>query len=507
MLAIAFVLVTSMSDSLPAMQEIDVDTIEFSADIDALDWLGSSPYSLRVGVTQRDIELHTFSYRVDASYDSTIIGARIESPTTSTTPSGYWMQSPLGGVQFTLGDFGLYAGSGLLLGTSKMGMRSTQSVHVPQRTVPLVRPWKARYLDPAIRGAAVSTTLDSGALDIALAGGMSLRDSTPTYVAMASHHEKDYTLGCNILLQPEHSHLGASAWVALASGPHNVIGEITTGSSSDVSLQIAYKLTGSAMRLAASFWACGRDAVMPLGALLAVSSQPRNTWGIALSTGLTQRSFVGWNVWLLLRGSSTRTYDTPFPTLEYALRAEVRQTVTSQLHVTWRMFATRDDDGQTINELRVQRQIYRFGLQSTIERIVRPTLLWRARADIRWLVTTGPAAASATTRVEVVWQTQPTLWLRLRALQFASSSYMIASRTVDYVSQDLQRMIFGNGYGIRYSFSALWVPHTSVECSVLTSLTTTPTTQNPTVEMWLAVTARISQARDTHLPREESAEQ
>ncbi|MFN5379129.1 MAG: hypothetical protein ACK5BQ_10225 [Ignavibacteria bacterium] len=506
MLAFALVVALTTADTMASIQDVDADTLELSADIDALDWLGIAPYSLRLGAVQRDTAFNAVSCRLDAAYRSTTLGIVLQTPAANDVPTGYWLQSHVGGMQFTLGDFGLFSGSGLLLGSASMGMRSTRSIQLPRNPIPFVRPWRARYRDPAIRGGACTSALDSGSLVLCVAGGMSMQDSITSLLAMMSHTGKHCTVGLNIHVQPEVGYLGASAWMQNTSGPHTMIAEIAGASRSDLSLQAAYRFVNSIMRFAVSLWSCGSNNDLPLGTLMAVASAPRNTWGAALCVGQTQRSFVGWDAWLVIRGSATRTYETPFPTQEYALRAEVRQSVTAQLHVTWRAFVTRDDDGQTTQDVRTQQQIHRIGLQSTVERIIRPSLLWRARADVRWIMSNETVQSSISTRIEVLWEPSSTVTLRMRALHFASPTYLIASRTVEYVSQDLQRMIYGSGYGLRCSLSALWKPINGIQCALLTSLTTSPQRTGPVPEVWIALSGQILRARDRHQLQEENAE-
>lgn len=507
MLAFALVVACTLADSSAVMQDIDADTLELSASVDALDWLTSGPYGIRFAVQQRDTAFNSVSYRLDAAYRSTTVGMVLQSPAANDVPPGFWLQTQTGGTQITLGDFGLFAGSGLLLGSASMGIRSTRSIQLPRSPSPMVRPWSARFRNPAVRGGAVTSVLDSGSLVLSIAGGISMLDSLTNAVTMMSYSWERSAAGINIHLQPTMGDWSASAWMQTTSGPHTMIAEIAGTNKHDLSLQAAYRHTNSIMRLTVSLWSCGSSSEMPLGTLLTVTSAPQNTWGVALCFGQTQRSFVGWDAWLVIRSSTTRTYDAPFPTREYALHAEIRQQVTGQLHVTWRAFARRDDDGQTLHDVRTQQQFHRFGLQSTIERIIRPTLRWRARADVRWLVSSQPITSSVSTRIEVLWEPASPLTLRFRALHFASPSYLIASRTVEYVSQELQRMIYGSGYGLRCSLSALWKPINGIQCALLTSLTTSPQRTAPVPEVWVALSGQILRAHDRHQLQEESAEQ
>lgn len=507
MLAFALVVACTLVDTSTVVQDIDADTLELSTNVDALDWLTSGPYAIRIAVQQRDTAFGAVSYRLDAAYGATTAGMVLQSPTSNEVPAGYWLQTQTGGMQITLGDFGLFAGSGLLLGSATVGMRSTRSIHLPRSPSPMVRPWSARYRDPAIRGGALTCAIDSGSLVLSVAGGTSMQDSHANVLTMMSYSGKQYAAGFNVHLQPELGYRSASAWIHTTSGPHTMIAEIAGTNSYDLSLQAAYRHTNSIMRLTVSLWSCGSSIELPLGTLLSVTSAPQNTWGVALCIGQTQRSLVGWDAWLVVRGSATRTFDAPFPTREYALHAEIRQQVTGQLHVTWRAFARRDDDGQTLQDVRTQQQFHRFGLQSIIERIITPRLRWRARADVRWLVSSQPVVSSISTRIEVLWEPAGLPTFRLRALHFASPSYLIASRTVEYVSQDLQRMFYGSGYGLRCSISALWRPTNALQCAVLAGLRTSALHTRPMPDVWISLSGQFLRARDRRQPQEENAEQ
>jgi len=506
MLAIAFVAAMTIADSSALIQDIDADTLEFSAEIDALDWSGSTPYAIRFAAVQRDTAFNSASYRLDISHHSTSLGAVLQSPENTDLPTGFWLQSHVGGMQVTLGDFGLFAGSGLLLGTASMGMRSTRSVQLPRSPIPYIRPWRARYRDPAIRGGALSTRLDSGSIALCIAGGTSIHDSITSLAAALSYGGEQTNAGLNLHVRESIAGLSASAWLQTTSGPHTMVAEMAGSAGLDLSLQAAYKYSSSIMRFAASLWSCSPKANLPLGSLMSVTSAPKNTWGLGLGIGQTQRSFVGWDVLLVIRGSATRTFDNPFPSSEYALRAEVRQSITSLLRITWRAFAMRDDDGHTLEEVRTQQHIHRIGLQSTIERIIRPSLRWRARADVRWLLQKAGLESSTSLRIEVLWQPTSAISLRLRALHFAAPSYLIASRTIEYVTQDLQRMIYGSGYGLRCSMSAVWRPSTVVQCALLAGITTSGLRPAAIPEVWLAISGQILPVRDRHQLPEESAE-
>jgi hypothetical protein len=286
-----------------------------------------------------------------------------------------------------------------------------------------------------------------------------------------------------------------------------VIGEIVCTPQGLPAMQASYTYRSPVFSLGLSTWMCADSIDLPLGSLSALSSRPQNIQGVAISAGQTIRSLVGWNVWLLLKQSMSRTYDAPFPESEISLRTEIRQTITSQLHVVWRGQASRNDDGVTLNGVRTLQHAYRIGLQSTIERIIRPSLLWRARADLRWIRDISGTASSSTIRVEVLWQPHISTTLRARVLHFSSPSYMIAPRIIDYVSRDLQRMVYCNGYGLRWSVGAEWVLNRTIRLSALASVTQSPTERIPVSELWIGFSGHLARAPGKHLLQEENAEQ
>lgn len=507
MLAIALLAAIVCQDSVAIDREIDIDTLDATADINAIDWLTSVPASLRLTIAQRDTAFRNVSYRLDTHLDNTQAGCNIVTPATALAPTGFWFQHQSKGLAIALGDVAMFSGTGLLLGSTTSGIRSLRSVVPPVHPEPLIKPWRARFNEPALRGGGITATFDSAHVVVGFVGGISLRDSVMSYAIMVSRRFDALTIGFNMLTRPQDSSLSASAWMRYASQRHQLVAEVAGHFNEQPSLQISYANNSPLLRVGLCAWTCGSSITLDHGSLLAISGVPRNTWGVAASAGRTIRTFVGWNVWGSIQGSLTRTYDTPFPTLEYALRTEVRQTVTSQLHVTWRCSATRDDDGVTIDGVRQQREYYRLYLQSTIERIIHPNLLWRLRADVRWLWDSAPVVASSTARLEVIWKPVTDITVRVRALHFASPSYRIASRVIDYTSLDLQRMAYCNGYGFRWSMGAHWQMREYVRVSLHASMTISEDQKLPTAELWLALSGQLSRAHDRHQPREESAEQ
>jgi hypothetical protein len=501
------VAIMGCDSSRTVLDEVDIDTLDIASDVDALDWYQDIPASIRVVVLQRDTAMSTLSYRVDASLDKVQAGYTAQTSATETAPAGYWLSGTAGNITAHLGDIGFFAGTGLLLGSAGIGFRSVRSVPMPRQNDKFIEPWKSRYRTPALRGFGLSALIDSGAMAIGLAAGRALSDSTMSYAMVATLHRPTYTVGFNILRRTAIEPFSASCWLRTRSGPHSAIGEIACTSQGLPAVQVSYAYRSPLLSLGLSAWMCADSVDLPLGSLSAVSSRPQNIQGVAISAGQTIRSLVGWNVWLLLKQSMSRTYNAPFPESEISLRTEIRQTVTSQLHIVWRGQASRDDDGVSLNGIRAQKHVYRVGLQSTIERIIRPTLLWRARADVRWIWDVSGTASSTTTRVEVIWRPHTSTTLRARALQFASPTYLIAPRIIDYVSRDLQRMVYCNGYGLRWSLGAEWTWNRMISLSALASVTHSPTVEMPVPELWIGLSGYLSRAPDMHLPQEENAEQ
>lgn len=500
------VVIMGCDSTRTVLDDVDVDTIDVASDIDALDWYQGIPASLRVVVLQRDTSMNALSYRIDGSLGMIQAGYTAQTLPTQTVPGGYWLSGRAGDVSAFLGDMGLFAGTGLLCGSSGIGFRSVRSVPVPRQNDNFIEPWKSRYRSPALRGFGLCASIDSSSLTIGLTAGRTLSDSTATYAVMAALERPACTVGINILSRTAIEPLSASFWLRTRGEPHSIIGEIAYTSKGLPAVQLSYAYRSPLLSLGICAWMCPDSLDLPLGSLSAVSARPQNIQGVAISAGHTIRSVVGWNVWLLLKQSMSRTYDAPFPESEISLRAEIRQTVTSQLHVVWRGQASRIDDGVTLNGIRAQKHVYRVGLQSTIERIIRPTLLWRARADVRWIWDVSGTASSTTTRIEVLWRPHASTTLRARALQFASPSYLIAPRIIDYVSRDLQRMVYCNGYGLRWSLSVAWTWNRMINLSALASVTHSPTVGSPIPELWMGVSARLSRAPDMYLPQEENVE-
>lgn len=421
-------------------------------------------------------------------------------------PSGYWLHHRQEHVTLALGDMALHSGSGLLVGTVASGIRSLSSVQPPTSSEPTARPWRARWNESALRGGAVVGQLDSGRIVMGLAAGLSMRDSLMSYVTMFSTKLNSTTLGASIHMVESPGPQGLSLWTRYVHGQHTLIAEVVARPTVPISMQLCYSLKQRNVALGLTAWSCPASAVAGLGTLLATSSAASNTWGIAGSVRHTVRSLVGWNIWWTIRGTYTRAFDAPFPQLEYALRAEVRQTVTSQLHVTWRVSAMRDDDGIIVDGATAQQQYYRMGIQTTIERIVRPTLRWRARADLRWLWNTTRHVAS-TTQVEIINKVLPELTMRARAVHFACPSYLIASRMIEYASRDLQRLVVCHGYGLRWSIASEWRPRRGLIVSTIASMTTASDQPSAQYDLRLAVSGQISRVHDRRQPQEESAEQ
>lgn len=506
MLALALAVAVACSDSTMAHADVDADTIDAVSAIDAIDWLDITPASVRLAVVQRDSTLGQLSYRFDARVMNTTLGFNITTPSASLMPTGFWLQHQQEQISLVLGDVALHSGGGLLVGTASSGIRSLSSVKPPASSEPSVRQWRSRWNEPALRGGAIVGHIDSGRYSMGLAAGMSMRDSSMNCVTMFSARLSSVSLGYNMHINESARSVGLGVWMRYAHGLHTLIAELITGRAEPVSMQLSYGLKQQAISVGLAAWSCPPATVNGLGTLVATSSTPSNTWGVAGSIRHTIRSFVGWNIWWTIRGTFTRAHDTPFPQLEYALRAEVRQTVTSQLHVIWRMSVMRDDDGIVIDGTATQQQMHRVGLQTTIERMIRPTLRWRARADLRWLWT-NTTHVSSTIQVEVINTPHPELTLRARAVHFACPSYLIASRMIDYASSDLQRLVVCNGYGLRWSIASDWRPHKGLTISAIVSMTTTTDQPLTHYDVRLAVSGQISRAHDTRLPQAESAEQ
>ena len=485
MLALALTMAVACFDSTMISADVDADTIDAAVAVDAIDWLDIALVSAQLAVVQRDTTLGRLSYRFDARLVHTTLGCNITTPGSSAVLTGYWLQHQQGHIALALGDVALYSGSGLLVGTASSGIRSLSTVQPPASSEPTVRPWRARWNEPALRGAAVVGQLDSGRFVMGLAAGLSMRDTMMNYITMFSLKLPGITLGCNTLSTETMRSWGLGVWMRYANGPHSILAEVISRSLEPPSMQCSYTLKQRSVMIGLAAWSCPASAVEGLGTLIATSSAPSNTWGLA-----------GWS----------RAYDTPFPQLEYALRVEVRQTVTSQLHVIWRMSMLRDDDGIVTDGTAVQQQVHRIGLQTTVERIVRTTLRWRARADLRWLWNTTTQVAS-TTQLEVINTPYTGLTLRARAVHFACPSYLIAPRMIEYASRDLQRLIVGNGYGLRWSIASEWRPHEGVSISAIAGMTTTSDQSLPSYDVRLALSGQISREHDRRLPQEESAAQ
>lgn len=506
MLALALLVAVACSDSTMKHADVDADTIDAVSAVDAIDWLDITPASARLAIMQRDTTLERFHYRFDSRLMNTTLGCNVTTPSNSSMPTGYWLHHQQGQIAMVLGDVALHSGSGLLVGTSSSGIRSLSSVQPPTSSEPTALPWRARWNEPALRGGAVVSKLDSGRFVMGLAAGLSMRDSMMNYVPMFSLRLSNVSLGFNAHIAESVGSKGLSGWIRYWAGPHTIIAEVATRHSEPLSIQLSYTLKRQKLAVGLAAWSCPASAVEGLGTLIATSSTPINTWGVAGSMRQTIRSVVGWNIWWTIRGTFTRAHDTPFPQLEYALRAEVRQTVTSQLHVIWRMSVMRDDDGIAIDGTATQRQVHRIGLQTTIERIVRPTLRWRARADLRWLWNNTTQVAS-TTQVEVINTPCKGLTLRSRAVHFACPSYLIASRMIEYASRDLQRLNVYNGYGLRWSIATEWEPHEGVSIAAIASMTTTSDQSLTRYDVRLAISGQISREHDKRLPQAESAAQ
>jgi len=504
MLALALAVVLTASDSLGIPLEIDVDTIDLVADVDGLDWLSPNHAALRITSVQRDTMMRGLSHRIDVSLNKTTAGCNTQTPNTTLVPTGYWCSTQADGVTCNIGDIGLFAGSGLLLGTASAGMRSLRSLQMPQDNRLFVRAWKSRNNLDALRGGGLCAVFDSSRSQVGIFAGRSLRDSSSIYGAMAALRLGTFTVGGNLIGGAAIHESGLSCWFQIRQQAYRCIAEFAVMGMSQPALQVVYTRSLPSMRLGSCFWICGPNSRLLYGSLVAISSTPKNTWGAVLTSGHTVRSLFGWNAWLSVEGSYTRTFETPFPTLDYAARFEIRQTITSQLHATWRISSTRDDDGITIDGIRTQQPYFRIGLQSNIERIVSTTLRWRLNTDVRWLWATVPVSGSATLRCEAIWKPHAGLTLRARASHFSSPNYRIASRTIDYVSPSLLRMVVFNGNGMRFSVGASWSPLSQLQISALATATYMQGSRIFRPELWLAVTTQVSQAPDRHLLREES---
>jgi hypothetical protein len=237
--------------------------------------------------------MRTLSYRLDASLSTVRAGYTAQTSPIDQAPAGYWFSGSAGSSTVNLGDIGLFAGTGLLLGSAGIGFRSVRTVQMPHRSDTFIEPWKSRYRTPALRGIGVRTSIDSGAVTLGLVAGRSLSDAVTSYVAMAALHDPAYSLGVNVVLREPLSSVSGSCWFRSTSKARTFCAEIACTSQGLPAMQASYELRSPLISIGLSAWLCTDSIELPHGSLSAVSTRPRNTLGVAFSAGQTIRSLVG----------------------------------------------------------------------------------------------------------------------------------------------------------------------------------------------------------------------
>lgn len=515
MLALSIVVALAISDSVEIEMPIDIDTIEVVADIESVTVPWNTNARLRIASTQRDNLYNSWSHRAEASFGSIHAGFTLQTPSSDNVTPGFWLSTSFAAGNVVAGDLSAFSGSGLLLGSASSGFRSTRTINIPSTSDPAIACWKSRYKDLALRGAGLTLAMDSSRTTLALALGYRTDATSMSYIAMASRSFTSVILGINTIACPEQHEYGCSMWIRFPSKIQGLLVESSLMYQMQPSLQVAYTHSAPSLSLRAVFWTCGMSTGNALGSLITSTSRPENSWGVALSMRTMQRSLFTWNTWLSIRGSHTRRYDTPFPQLEYTLRNEMRQTITSQMHVTWFAGLQREAEGETVNGVWTQTNIYICYVRATVDRIIRPSLRWQARADIRYLLHDQAGGSSTTIHVDVIWKPTASLTLRARALHYGSPSYRIAARTVDYASPDLQRTVSCNGYGYRYSVNGSLQILQTVLVSFSAAIQQSTASANDQLQLRLAASWSITSGSSTnlasqdygmHQPREENVE-
>lgn len=414
------------------------------------------------------------------------LGVLVNIDTIGATLSGIWAQCSLPGVTMYAGDVLGSFGSGLLFGSARGGMRSSRTIQPPATTLPVLRPCRSTLRDPAIRGIGGITSLDSLGSSLGVLSGVSLLDSSYTTIMMGSIVQGACTIGAGIVHNATNATLGGSAWLYERTERSSFLAELAFSSSILPSMQCFYRYGTHLFSVTATAWCVEPESNLKHGALLLRSSTD-NSWGYAFSIAQTLPKLVGWNILFQSYGTLTRSYFLPFPSRNYSLRAEVRQTITSLFHATWRLQLARLDEGATLMGVRGQAQTHSFGLQGTVERTVHPRLRWQARADARWQWTTNGDYQSSAASVTAYWEPLSTVDLHVRAIVYASPVYDLSTWIMEYTSADLQRLLVCNGYGAQMHVSGSAAITDGLRFSALGVLRYDATTSATTATGYLSV--------------------
>lgn len=384
--------------------------------------------------------------RAQASPLDTPLGILVNIDSLGVSMSGLWSQHSFGWTTVFAGDVVGSYGTGLVFGTSRGGLRSSRSIQPPSNALPMLRPCRSTLRDPAIRGLGITALLDSQKITASAMSGISLYDSSYTTIMMGSIIYGSYTFGAGIMHNASISSLTGSAWMHGRTERTTYLAELAFSRSIVPSMQCYYRYGAGRFSIAATAWRIDTESNLQHGSLLLRSSSS-NSWGYAFSVGQTLPRLVGWNALFQSYGTLSRSYYLPFPSHNYSLRAEVRQTITALLHATWRVQLGRTDDGATVNGVRGQAQVHSIGLQATVERIVTPKLRWQARADTHWQWTTNGDYQSSAASITVYWEPLTIVSMHSRAIVYASPLYELSTWVMEYTSSDLQRIIVCSGYG------------------------------------------------------------